>query len=249
MNVLIVENKLDVAKDIISYIKSIVGNIDIAGITLSYSECVEFFERDNPEMIMVDIEIFNFRFYELFAQSDNLILLTFVPNYDSIDNILKFKILSYMFKGNRNFEPKFLIEQAIRFNNGEPLAIDEQNENVRSQEIKKFKKSLLVPVAKGYVLIRTDEIELFIIENHETIMITHGNQKFKIPLTLTSLENRLTPSVFVRINRRCIVNVSSIKGINFDEEGRYFATFRNEMISDVLIARDRIPYVKDAFCQ
>lgn len=246
MKILIIENKPIIAQRLVELIDSIKAKTEIVGIISSCSRCDSYFEKDCPDLLLIDVEQHDNCIYELIAQTDNIMLVIYALSFDEIDKTIKFDVVSTLFKGTGRMDMTDALELTVNIFNHRPKTVDDYIPRIRPYVAKQMRKRIILPDSQVYALIKIDDIDVITVENRNTMVVTSNREKLKVPASLNEVKKALDPQVFVQLNRQYVVNINAINRINLDREGRCLASFCNTEIPDVLIARDRIPEVKKA---
>lgn len=70
-------------------------------------------------------------------------------------------------------------------------------------------------------LIQVKEISILEVDgNYTQVTVAGGGEKMMVRRSLTACENRLDPKVFVRANRKCLVNLSCVKTVSAHDAKR-----------------------------
>jgi two-component system LytT family response regulator len=79
---------------------------------------------------------------------------------------------------------------------------------------------LTVREAAGVRVIPLPEIVCFLSQDHYTVVYMRSGQESLSELSLTSLEERLDPEIFVRAHRKCIVRLDAVRNVGIGENPR-----------------------------
>ena len=83
------------------------------------------------------------------------------------------------------------------------------------REKEKIKQRILVPTAKGNLVIEADEIDWIEADDYYAAIHAH-EQRHLVRESLTSLARRLDPKRFIRVHRSAIVNLDRVKEVRQD---------------------------------
>jgi two-component system response regulator LytT len=108
----------------------------------------------------------------------------------------------------------------------------------------RYQKRFLIQSGSTLDSIPDETIAYFYVEEKHLFICTLDGKKYLFDSTLESLENRLDPKLFFRINRQIIVSLHSIKKMHSHTRGRVqletIPPFKEEMIVSI----DRAPEFK-----
>ena len=203
-----------------SYLKSILEQQDILQIAeiavlKSVKEAVAFFSENNVDLAFMDIHLGDGKSLEIFEKTTISCPVIFVTAYDSYAiSVFKHFTIDYLLKP---FEEQELFEALIKFKKiKETFNSDTTLQSlvaIENPETSKIQRHFLVN--HGYKLISINEAEITYFAasgKHLFIYVNSGNS-FLYNSTLTDIINNLDPFTFFKINRKYIVNRSTIKEV------------------------------------
>ncbi len=85
---------------------------------------------------------------------------------------------------------------------------------------KTYKTRFMVKLGQSIETVATEDIHHFDTKESISFLITKGGQRFPVDYTLDQLETFLQPKVFFRINRKVIIQFTSISKVNTYFNGR-----------------------------
>jgi two-component system LytT family response regulator len=89
-----------------------------------------------------------------------------------------------------------------------------------------YAKRFLVRSVRGHYFVRADEIDW--VDAQENYVRLHaGGRAHLVRETMTALEAKLNPDMFVRVHRSAIVNIDRIERIESHTRGEYLITLRD----------------------
>ena len=135
---------------------------------------------------------------------------------------------------------RLAIEKFRKLNTINQTVILENISNAYQSINKQFKNRFMVKMGDSISSIRTEEILHFISEDGMVLIATDSGKRFVIDYTLDNLETLVSPDVFFRINRKVIVNISSIQKIGsyFNSRLKINSTTLND--EDCIVSRERV---------
>jgi len=195
-------------------------------------DAVEAIRKHSPDLVFLDVQMPGMDGFEVLRslKGGTLPLVIFVTAYDQ--HALKaFEVhaLDYLLKPFKQTRFKETLARAR-----ETLALrqtDAATRNLlqmlgRAQPAPEYLTRIPVPAGDRIVLIKTSEIEY--IEAAGNYAILHvGKESHILRETLTSLEGKLDPKKFLRINRSTIVSLDQIREFRPLFEGEHAVLLRN----------------------
>ena len=181
------------------------GDVEVIGEYKNAMEAKEAIERDNPDLVFMDIQMPGDSGLDLLEKIQNPPRTVFVTAYDEYAiKAFELKAFDYLMKP---IDPERLSEVYNR--------ISEENRTPASVEIGSGLSSgdnVLIKDGDKVWFIKVDDIRYF--ESEGNYVKVHF-EKFRplILRSLNSLEERMDPKLFFRANRKFIVNLNHIVNI------------------------------------
>ena len=104
--------------------------------------------------------------------------------------------------------------------------LQERVEQILATRPAPFPERLVFKVDGRRIILKRDEIVWVEAESNYSILHLAGSKKLMLRETLSSLENRLGSSLFIRINRSALVNVEQVQELQPNRNGDYFVMLR-----------------------
>jgi len=215
MNILIIEDELHTAKDLIRTLKNIDDELNIVRHTMSIKETMEYLMTSpNLDLIFSDIKLGDGHSFEIFDAIKVTVPVIFCTAYDEfaleafnangIDYILKPFSTDIV---QRALEKYYRLTSST-ITNDNPQSIVDLMMNRRASKI----KSLLVHRGDKIIPVKVEDIALFYVEDKYSFAHTIQGKRFLISHNLEEINN-MFPREFYRVNRQYIVKRSSIKEV------------------------------------
>jgi two-component system, LytTR family, response regulator len=207
------------------------NEISILGECSSGLQAVEMINHLSPDLLFLDIQMPGMNGFEVLQNItiQPLPVIIFVTAYDKYAlKAFEFHALDYLLKPIN--EVKFndtvntaLVEVKHRHLDsyaGKILALISHYEILNESEKKEYLTRLTIKAKENISIIPVGDIDW--LESAGDYIYVHTKIKKHIfRETLTALENRLNPQVFVRIHRSVIVNIEKVQSLRTNEHGDY----------------------------
>ena len=108
-----------------------------------------------------------------------------------------------------------------------------------------YKKRFLVKRGADYVSIKTQDIAYFYATHKLVCMVDHKGQKFILDQSLAEIEKQLDPSQFYRINRKYLMNLSSIKKIKTYPKSKMQLEVDPPVGEEIIISQENVSAFKE----
>ena len=211
MTVLIIEDEELAATTLQNMLVQINPNIQVLAVLGTVEAAVSWLSSNNADLLFMDIHLGDGKSFQIFQQVSISSPVIFTTAYDQ-----------YTLKAFKNQGIDYLLKP---FDEEDVSAALQKLNNIRKPGIAPLK---FVPEAaptstvrvrnrfmvKAGTLLKTipsDEVAYFMAEDKYLYLVTKQAQQYIIEETIGSLEPKLDPVDFFRINRKFIININSIK--------------------------------------
>jgi DNA-binding LytR/AlgR family response regulator len=241
MKAIIIEDEILSAEHLILLLNKIDSGIEIIATFDSVKKSVDEFKKGiKADLLFVDIHLADGISFDIFSKVTIDTPVIFTTAYDEYA-IKAFKINSvdYLLKPVSQEDLRLAVEKYKKLNGGDKATIIENITNAYNSINKQYKNRFLVKTGDSISTIKTEDISHFISEDGAVLLVT-GNKRYVIDYTLDTLETLISPDVFFRINRKALVNISSIQKVNSYLNGRLKinSAFLGE--EESIVSRERV---------
>lgn len=217
MTIIIIEDEVKTSKALGQLIISIRPNVTIEAHIQSIEGAVKYLsEKDQPDLIFMDIMLADGLCFEIFKQVDVLSPVIFCTAFDDyaieafksngIDYVLKpFSRESITQAITKAAELKSFFQRNKAQPNFEQII--NRNSDIRG------KSSFLVFKNNKYLSVQTDDIALFYIKYDVPSIMTFDKTEYPLTLSLDEIGKLLAPVQFFRLNRQYLVSFKAIREV------------------------------------
>lgn len=199
-------------------------------------EAVEKINKLSPDLVFLDIQMPGMNGFEVLKNlnADNIPMIIFVTAYDRYAlKAFEFHAVDYLLKPidkNRlkkaiSFAMSEIENRRLKLYSEKLKALADEYLNLISEKeksIEEFKFVSRISVKNKNIIKIIPVSEIDWIEAQGDYVYLHvKDEKFLLHDSLSSLENKLNPEVFIRIHRSSIVNIERIEKLKSNEHGDY----------------------------
>jgi len=234
MKVLIIEDETAVAGRLITLLKELAPEMELAPIVDSVEVAVDWLGNNlQPDLIFMDIHLADGISFEIFDLVEVKTPVIFTTAYDNYA-IRAFKVNSvdYLLKPVNRHELQKAIEK-FREMKSHTAKIEEPDYKKLAGELlleqKAGRKRFLVRFGQKLKSIAFDEAACFYTEDKTVYLHTFSNNRFPLDDSLDSLEVMADKARFFRVNRGAIINIEAIEEMETYTKGRVYIALKKTL--------------------
>ncbi len=193
-------------------LRKTVGNIEMLGEASSVVEGVILIERENPDVVFLDISMPDGTGFDLLDRLKKIdFKIIFITAYSEYAiKAFKYSAFDYLVKPINVDELVKTIGRIPKIKKTETkVAVNALKANLMTH-VELGTKTIALPELNGFAIIAVDKIiRCEGLRNYTRILFREGDEKI-VSRTLLEFENLLTPLGFIRIHRSHLVNMANV---------------------------------------
>lgn len=216
MKILIVEDELGVAQNLIDLLKQLEDNCEILAVLESVKSTVKWLKNnDKPDIGFYDIKLADGISFEIFEQVETDFPIIFTTAFDeyalrafkvnSVDYLLKPIVMAELQKALEKYKSIYQTSQSFKNVNIHKL-MEVFQENLTPN----YKKNLLINVGNSIRPVSVDNIAYLFIRNELVFCKLFNGEDLVVDKPLASLKKQLNPSDFFQANRQFLISKKSV---------------------------------------
>jgi two-component system, LytTR family, response regulator LytT len=213
MKVVIIEDEAFAALRLKKMIQDFNPDIQILAELESVAESVKWFKSNpEPDLIFLDIHLEDDLSFAIFDQVNISSAVIFTTAFDEYAiKAFKLKSIDYLLKPIVHEELAAALKKYEQFSGLHRNSVDLQTlYNLITSSDKKYRERFSISVGTKIKMVEVADIAYCFVLDKGVYMRTKQGHTFNIDFTLDKLEEMLNPATFFRINRKYLVNISSI---------------------------------------
>ncbi|WP_321480839.1 LytTR family DNA-binding domain-containing protein [uncultured Bacteroides sp.] len=247
MDVLIVEDEHLLAMELAERLLHLDNEIKIVGQTDSVSSTIDWLQQNSCDLIFLDIHLNDGVSFSIFEKIEVECPVIFTTAYDKYA-IKAFEVnsIAYLLKpiSERDLENSINKYKKITnlFSADVKILLDYLKKT--SNRDKKFINRMMLSSGKTQMVVNVKDIAYFMADGRYLFAILQTGEKYFCESTLTRLEEELDTDSFFRINRRFMVNFSSVAYFTPYSKSRVKVKLKPQPDEDIIISSDRVKEFK-----
>jgi two-component system, LytTR family, response regulator LytT len=213
MKVVIIEDEAFAALRLKKMIQDFNPDIQILAELESVAESVKWFKSNpEPDLIFLDIHLEDDLSFAIFDQVNISSAVIFTTAFDEYAiKAFKLKSIDYLLKPIVHEELAAALKKYEQFSGLHRNSVDLQTlYNLITNSDKKYRERFSISVGTKIKMVEVTDIAYCFVLDKGVYMRTKQGHTFNIDFTLDKLEEMLNPATFFRINRKYLINISSI---------------------------------------
>lgn len=245
MKVVIIEDEQPAVRKLTRLLAETEPGIEIVDVLQSVEQTINWFlQNQAPDLIFMDIQLEDGLCFEIFEKSRIKTPVIFTTAYD--EYILKaFKVNSvdYLLKPVALVELQNALEKFREFHSKKNDF--EKIESVLNRLQPTTKERFLIKIGEHYKSVPTTDINCFYIRERSNFILINTGKNYPVEYSLDRIEQLVDSTLFFRVNRNFIVNISAVHDIIAYSSNRLKIILTNSNDKeDILVSRERVTEFK-----
>jgi DNA-binding LytR/AlgR family response regulator len=219
--VLMLEDEPLAANELKNILKELRPDYKVLDIIGSVKKGISWIEKENPDLILSDIQLADGTCFEIFENINKEIPIIFITAYNqyAIQAFKEFSI-DYLLKPIDRKELQNAIEKFEKLHTTMNLSELVSLKNFLIERSELYQERFRVTYGDKYLAVTIKDIAYFFSEDRYTYLVTKTGRQHIINFNLSELEKKLNPKDFFRINRKFIVKFTSIVNMTSHTKSR-----------------------------
>lgn len=240
MNILVVEDEPEGVTRMLHLIGQLPMDAEVIGTTGSIEETVDWLSMNQPDLILMDIELSDGQCFAIFEQTAVNVPVIFTTSYDEY-SLQAFQVnsIDYLLKPIKLDDLQASIEKLQTVKS----YFEKQHASIQNLLTKfngetRYRERFLVRQGSKFVSIAVTDIAYFYVEDRVTFVKLFSGARSILDYNLEELTAMLDPDKFKRINRAFLANLKSIVAIQNYFNGKLFVELTPASEKEVIVSRD-----------
>jgi len=222
------------------------GRVEVVGSTNSPAEAVAFLSHQSLDAVFLDIQMPGMTGFELLQKLPSEPAVVFTTAFDRFAlDAFEVNSIDYLVKPIEIERLERSLAKLERLR-GTPqsLAESEQIRALAKELTRKYPERISSRIGERVIFVEVSKITHFYAKDKLTYAAT-GSKDYAVDLTISELEQKLDPAVFLRIHRATLLNVGYVEEVGSWFGGGLVVRLKDAKRTELQIARDRVRDVKE----
>lgn len=241
MKAIIIEDEKLSADHLANLLKKCDPQTEIVARFDSVKKSVESFQKGiQADVLFLDVHLADGLSFEIFSIVQPNMPIIFTTAYDEYAlKAFKVNSIDYLLKPIGLNDLSMAVEKFKKVQISAQQTLIE-NLNLAYQQLSKsYKNRFIVKIGDSISSVRCEDISHFLSEDGAVLLLT-GSKRYVIDFTLDAIESLVSPQLFFRINRKVILNISSIQKVSPYYNSRLKVVSENLSDEESVVSRERV---------
>lgn len=208
MNAIIIEDEPLAALELEKILKKIAPEVNIEARLDSVNESVEWLRDNRTELIFSDIHLGDGRSFDIFNRVEVRVPVIFITAYDEYAlQAFKNQGIDYILKPFDENDIRKALDKVEIFRGQDQVSVELPDKAPGGE----FQERFLVQIGAKIKSVPVEDIAYFMADGKYLMLFTGEGAGYIVDQTMASVEERLNPRFFFRINRKFIISFCAIK--------------------------------------
>ncbi|KIO78212.1 transcriptional regulator [Pedobacter lusitanus] len=211
MTVLIIEDEELAAATLQNMLVHINPDIQVHAVVGTVEAAVLWLQQHKADILFMDIHLGDGESFQIFQQVEVNSPVIFTTAYDQYTlKAFKNQGIDYLLKPFDEEDVRLALNKLSNIQNTGAVSTPQLVQKVE-QVLGKTRNRFMVKLGKLIKTVSADQVAYFMADDKYLFLVTNDQQNYIIEETIGSLEPKLNPESFFRINRKFIIHINAIK--------------------------------------
>jgi two-component system, LytTR family, response regulator len=246
MDVLIIEDEKPAAEKLRKALEACDPAIQVLNVLGSIQQATAWLSsHPAPAVIFMDIELSDGLSFRIFEKTTINCPVIFTTAYDEYwQEAFEHNSIDYLLKPIKQVKLEAALKKYEKlkqhFSTNYQNLVNWQQKSAENG----YKKRFLVKRGADYVSIKTEDIAYFYATHKLVCMVDNKGQKFILDQSLSDIETQLDASLFYRVNRKYLLNMSAIKRIKTYPKSKLLLEVEPALQEEIVISQENVTAFK-----
>jgi len=240
MKVVIIEDEKPAIEKLKKGLEKLGQTVDLLACLSTVQQSIDWLQNNPaPELIFMDIELSDGLSFKIIENANIQSPIVFTTAYDEYwQEAFEHNGIDYLLKPVKQEKLEAALSKYQRLR--DHFATNLQSLLSWQKGINGYKKKFLLKKGNDYVSIKAEDVAYFYATHKVVFLVSRQSQKYIIDESLSEIEALLDPSIFYRVNRKYLVNVTAIERIRSYPKSKLQLDLIPKVDEEILIAQENV---------
>jgi len=220
--------------------------VEIVGATVNPVEALEFLSQHDVDAVFLDIQMPKMTGFELLQKLPKEPTVVFTTAFDRFAlDAFEVNSIDYLVKPIESERLEKALTKLERLRGTSQALSESERLRALARELtRKFPERISSRVGERVVFVEVEKVTHFYAKDRLTYAAT-ASRDYVIDATISDLEEKLDPDVFIRIHRATLLNIHYADEVSSWFGGGMVVRLKDGKRTELQIARDRLREVKE----
>src|SRR6478672_13418649 len=240
MKVIIIEDEKPAIEKLKKGLEKLGEAVDLLACLSTVQQSIHWLQNNPaPELIFMDIELSDGLSFKIIETANIQSPIVFTTAYDEYwQEAFEHNGIDYLLKPVKQEKLEAALSKYQRLR--DHFATNLQSLLSWQKGTNGYKKKFLLKKGNDYVSIKAEDVAYFYATHKVVFLVSRQSQKYIIDESLSEIEALLDPSIFYRVNRKYLVNVTAIERIRSYPKSKLQLDLIPKVDEEILIAQENV---------
>lgn len=237
MKAVIIEDEKLASDNLLAMLQKVDPTIEIVAVIDNVKSAIAWLTNHKTDLIFLDIHLGDDTSFSIFEKVKVTTPIIFTTAYNQYAiRAFKLNSLDYLLKPFSDEDLHFALDKLKMQNNKPELDVKKLLETLVEKPL--YQERFMVVSGQKIKSILIDQVAYFLSEGRYVKLVTKSNEKFLLDQSLESIEHKVDPNHFFRVNRQVIVGFDSIQQMIVWSKSRVKLELKPATDFDVVVSID-----------
>ncbi|MFT3682044.1 MAG: LytTR family DNA-binding domain-containing protein [Ferruginibacter sp.] len=247
MNIIIIEDERPAAEKLQKAIKACSPHANILAVAGTVQAAVEWLQQNAlPDLVFMDIQLTDGLSFKIFEQVKIGCPVIFTTAYDNYwQEAFEYNSIDYLLKPIRQEKLENALQKFETVKQYFSTNLQRLVQYHQEGSTEKYRKRFLVKRGSDYFTVKTEDIAYFYAIHKVICLADNEGHKFILDRSLADIEKETDPAIFYRVNRKYLINISSIKKIKAYAKGKLQLELQPPTEEEIIVSQENTSAFKE----
>lgn len=247
MNIIIIEDEKPAAEKLQKALLEANASLHIQAVVGTVKAATEWLQQHpHPDLIFMDIELTDGLSFKIFETVNLSCPVIFTTAYDEYwQEAFECNCIDYLLKPIKQEKLETALRKYDKLRQHFAANLQQLQHWQQTPVTGSYKKRWLVKRGTEYTAIKTEDIAYLYAAHKLVCLVDIQGQKFILDKSLADIEKELDPSLFFRINRKYLAQITAIGRMKAFAKGKILVELKPPVAEEIIISQESAAAFKE----